>query len=151
VKLLEQLLDQLRRQPAAYAVTGLGALAALVIAFGHLSVTNAGILSGAATATGTIITAVLARPVNFTVISGAAATILQALVLFNVHLSSGEIAAVVGGINFVLGIIAVPTVATPVIALKQAARLTASAGQLPLDADQLARKIAAILDDPGFR
>ncbi len=125
MKLLLTLLDQLRKQPAAYAVTGLGAAAALAIAFGHLSVTQAGILSGAATAIGTIITAALARPVNFTLISGAAATILQALVLFNVHMNSGEIAAVVTFINFVLGIIAVPTVATPVLTLqrRQAARL----------------------------
>ncbi len=124
MKLLEQLLDQLRKQPAAYAVAGLGALAALVIAFGHLGVTQAGLLSGAATAIGTIITAVLARPVNFTVISGAAATILQALVLFNVHMSSGEIAAVVGGINFILGIIAVPAVATPIISGRREPSIT---------------------------
>lgn len=117
--LLERLYDQVRKQPAAYTVTGLGGVAALIIAFFHLSATDAGILSGAATALGTIVTAALARPVNFTVISGAAAILLQSLVLFNVHLSSGEIAAVVGAVNFVLGIIAVPTVATPLIAMKR--------------------------------
>lgn len=123
--MLRKILSQIAAQPAAYAVAGLGAVAALIIAFGHLTVTEAGILSGAATAIGTVITAVLARPVNFTVISGAAAVLLQALVLFNVHLSSGEVAAVVSLVNFVLGIIAVPTVATPLVTLRkrEAARL----------------------------
>jgi hypothetical protein len=116
-------LIQVRRQPAAYAVTALGMIGALAIAFFHLDATVAATLSGALTAVGTIVTAVLARPVNFTVISGAAAVILQSLVLLNVHMSSAEIAALVGVVNFVLGIIAVPTVATPVIALRaQAAR-----------------------------
>lgn len=151
MKLLLTLLDQLRKQPAAYAVTGLGAIGALLIAFGHLTVTEAAVVSGAFTAIGTIVTACLARPVNFTVISGAAAVLLQSLVLFNVHLSSGEIAAVVGTVNFVLGIIAVPTVATPTLTLKRITNLTASVGQLPLDADELARKIAVRLSDPGFR
>jgi len=124
-QILLTLLDQLRKQPAAYAVTGLGGIGALIIAFGHLPATDAAYLSGALTAIGTLITATLARPVNFTVISGAAAVLLQSLVLFNVHLSSGEIAAVVGAVNFILGIIAVPTVATPTLTLRQAAQPTA--------------------------
>ena len=124
--LLRKLLGQVAAQPAAYMVTGLGAVAAAVIAFWHLTPAEAATVSGAATAIGTIVTAVLARPVNFTVIAGAAAVLLQSLVLFNVHLSSGEIAAVVGGINFVLGIIAVPTVATPLVTLRaRAARAAA--------------------------
>jgi hypothetical protein len=151
VKLLLTLLDQLRKQPAAYAVTGLGAIGAVIIAFGHLSVTEAAIVAGAFTAIGTIVTAILARPVNFTMIAGAAAVLLQSLVLFNVHLSSGEIAAVVGTVNYILGIIAVPTVATPTITQKRVTYLTASVEQLPLDADELARKIAVRLSDPGFR
>ncbi len=151
MKLLKQLLDQLRKQPAAYAVTGLGAIGALIIAFGHLTTTEAATLSGAFTALGTIITAALARPVNFTVISGAATVLLQSLVLANVHLSSGEIAAVVGGINFILGIIAVPAVATPVIALRQTRAVdhvglpsTASAGlRKPAEA---AKRSASVLN-----
>jgi hypothetical protein len=122
--MLQVLLDQLRKQPAAYAVTGLGAIGAIIIAFGHLTTVEAAVVSGAFTAIGTIVTAVLARPVNFTVISGAAAVLLQSLVLFNVHMSSGEIAAMVGTINFVLGIIAVPTVATPTLTLRQAGLLS---------------------------
>jgi len=149
--LLNYLLDQLRRQPAAYAVTGLGALGAAVIAFWHLTPAEAATLSGALTAFGTIVTAILARPVNFTVISGAAAVLLQSLVLFNVHLSSGEIAAVVGAVNFVLGIIAVPTVATPTIALRRVTHLTASVGQFPIDADELAAKVAARIGGDAAR
>jgi hypothetical protein len=151
VKLLLTLLDQLRKQPAAYAVTGLGAIGAVIIAFGHLTVAEAALVSGAFTAIGTIVTAIYARPVNFTLIAGAAAVLLQSLVLFNVHLSPGEIAAVVGTVNYILGIIAVPTVATPTITQKRIINLTASVGQLPLDADELARKIAVRLSDPGFR
>lgn len=123
LKTLRTLLDQLRAQPAAYAVTGLGAVGAVIIAFAHLTTAEAATVAGAFTAIGTIITAVYARPVNFTVISGGAAVLLQSLVLFNVHLSSGEVAAVVGAINFVLGIIAVPTVATPLVALRAQARI----------------------------
>lgn len=146
--LFQKLLDQLRKQPAAYAVTGLGAAGALVIAFAHLTTAEAATVSGAFTAIGTIVTAAYARPVNFTVISGAAAVLLQSLVLFNLRLSSGEIAAVVGGINFILGIIAVPTVATPTVTLRkrQAARLAALEARAPVDADDLARKIAARLN-----
>jgi hypothetical protein len=114
--LLRRLWAQVQAQPAAYTVTGLGAVAALIVAFARLTPAEAATLSGAATAAGTIITAALARPVNFTVISGAAAVLLQSLVLLNVHLSPGEIAAVIAGLNFVVGIIAVPTVATPLAA-----------------------------------
>jgi uncharacterized membrane protein HdeD (DUF308 family) len=159
VKLLLTLLDQLRKQPAAYAVTGLGAVGAVIIAFGHLTVTEAALVSGAFTAIGTIVTAIYARPVNFTMIAGAAAVLLQSLVLFNVHLSSGEIAAVVGTVNFVLGIIAVPTIAEPLAAIRARetpvapAELIASAvGGFPgIGTDELARKIAVRLSDPGFR
>lgn len=159
MKLLFTLLDQLRKQPAAYAVTGLGAIGAVIIAFGHLTVAEAVLVSGAFTAIGTIVTAFYARPVNFTVIAGAAAILLQSLVLFNIRLSSAEIAAVVGGINFVLGIIAVPTVAEPLVSIRKKAALLApveliasSVGSFPdIDTDELARKIAVRLSDPGFR
>lgn len=154
LKTLATLLDQLRRQPAAYAVTGLGAVGALLIAFFHLTTVEAATVSGALTAIGTIVTAVYARPVNFTVIAGAATVLLQSLVLFNVHMSSGEVAAVVGVLNFVLGMITVPTVATPTIVLnaRMAATtvLTASVGNFdPIDTDELAAKLIAALSVPA--
>lgn len=150
--MLQWIIGQLRRQPAAYAVTGLGALGAAVIAFTHMTTAEAATLSGALTAIGTIVTAAYARPVNFTVISGAAAILLQSLVLFNVHLSSGEIAAVVGGINFIVGIIAVPTVATPTLTLaKRQAAASARLAGAPLDIDALAGKIAAKLSGHDLR
>lgn len=146
-KILLAFWDQVRRQPAAYAVTGLGALGAIVIAFAHLSAPEAATLSGALTAIGTIITALLARPVNFTVISGAAAILLQSLVLFNVHLSSGDIAAVVGAVNFILGIIGIPTVAESLVVTGE--RRAAAARQREANLEALAVKITARLDHPG--
>lgn len=153
MSLLQKLVDQLRRQPAAYAVAGLGAVAALIVAFGHLTVAEAATLSGAATAIGTIVTAAYARPVNFTVIAGSVTVLLQSLVLLNVHMSPAEIAAVVTALNFALGIIAVPTVATPTLVIRKrqaaaAARLAAAA-QPVIDVDVLAGKIAARLNAPG--
>lgn len=141
--ILLALWDQVRRQPAAYTVTGLGALGAVIIAFGHLTPAEAATLSGALTAIGTIVTALLARPVNFTVISGAAAVLLQSLVLLNVHLSSGEIAALVTALNFVLGIIGIPTVAESLVSIRQ--KQAAAVRRQPLDYDRLAAKVAARL------
>lgn len=142
-KILTAIWDQVRRQPAAYTVTGLGALGAVLIAFLHLDGAEAAYLSGGLTALGTIVTACLARPVNFTVLAGAAVTLLQSLVLFNVHLSSGEIAALVTALNFALGIIGIPTVAQSVVLMRE----EQAAGAARLDA--LAAKVAAALSQPG--
>lgn len=104
----------LRREPATVYITALGTVVALIIAFAHLSGTQAGYLSALATAAGTIITAALARPVNVVVIGGAAAVVLQSLVLFNFHLSSTEIAAVVAAVTFVLGHLALRPNVSPI-------------------------------------
>jgi hypothetical protein len=113
-------LASFKTEPAAWWVTGLGTVIALIIAFGHLTTTEAGTLSALGTAIGTIITAALARPVNVAVIAGAAGTILQSLVIFNVHLSSGEIAALVQLVNLGLGLVAMRMNLTPNASLKPA-------------------------------
>lgn len=142
ITIWDQIWDQVRRQPAAYTVTGLGALGAVLIAFLHLDGAEAAYLSGGLTALGTIVTACLARPVNFTVLAGAAVTLLQSLVLFNVHLSSGEIAALVTALNFALGIIGIPTVAQSKAVTAE--NRAAEAARL----DVLASRIAARLSTP---
>ena len=70
-------------------------------------------MSAIATALGTILTAVLARPVHWAVIGGAAAIVLQALLVFNLHLPSAIVAAVVAGINLLLGGVALRPQLTP--------------------------------------
>ena len=74
----------LRSEPAAVYVTALGTIAALIVAAAHLDANQAGALATTATAAGTILTAFLARPWHVAAIAGAAGTILQALVVFNV-------------------------------------------------------------------
>ena len=112
---MKPLLARLRSEPAAYLTSGLGAIAALVIAFGHLPTISQGIIAGAATALATAITAILARPRDYAAISGSAAILIQSLVLFNVHWSTGEVAAIIGGINVVLGMMAMRPALTPVV------------------------------------
>ena len=80
-----------RSEPAAVYVTALGTLTAIIVALLHLDAREAGALATATTAAGTLITALLARPWHVAVIAGAAGTILQALVVFNVPLSAVEI------------------------------------------------------------
>lgn len=116
--LLAKIRAILATEPAAWWVTGLGTAVALIVAFAHLNAVQAGTLSALATAVGTVITAVLARPVNVAVIAGAAATILQSLVIFNVHMSSAEIAALVQIVNLFLGVVAMRTNLTPKVKLR---------------------------------
>ena len=112
------MLKLLKTEPAAAYITALGTIVALIVAFAHLDGTQAGYLAAISTGLGTLLTAAFARPVNVAVISGAAGTILQALVLFNVHLASGEIAAVVGAVNLILGYIIMRPALTPVATLQ---------------------------------
>jgi len=84
--------------------TVLGVVVALVTATGHLSTVQAAALASLATAVGTIVSAVRGgRHVDLAVITGAAGVILTNLTLFNVHLSSGQISAVVSVISLGLG------------------------------------------------
>lgn len=103
----------LKAEPAAAYVASLGAIVALIVAFWHLDGTKAGYLSAIATALGSILTAVLAKPRHLAVIGGAVGVILQALLLFNVHMSSGMIAAVVAAVNLALGYLVMRPQLTP--------------------------------------
>ena len=120
----------LRTEPAAVYVTALGTIAALIVAVAHLNSNQAGALATTATAAGALITAFLARPWHVAVIAGAAGTILQALVVFNVPLPPTEIAAVVQVISLILGLVAMRLNLTPTVSLKDggAAAPTGPAG-----------------------
>ncbi|HZR50134.1 MAG TPA: hypothetical protein VFB06_11500 [Streptosporangiaceae bacterium] len=112
--MLNRLLALLHAEPAAVSVAASGIVVALIVAFSHLSGTRAGYLSAGVTAAGTIVTALLARPVNVAVIGGAAGTVLESLALFGVHMTSGQIAAVVAAVNLVLGYLVMRPALTPV-------------------------------------
>lgn len=88
----------------ALTVTSLaGAVVALVTAFGHLTTVQSATLASLATAIGVLVAAVRARSVDVAAVTGAAGIVLEDLTLFNVHLSSGQVSAVVAGIAVVLG------------------------------------------------
>jgi hypothetical protein len=93
----------LTANPAPWYVTGLGTAAALTASFGHLSTVQSVLVFSLATATGTVITAFLTRPVSVPVISGAAATVLGDFALFGLRLNSDQVGAVVGVVTFALG------------------------------------------------
>jgi hypothetical protein len=98
--------SSVRHEPAVYFVTVLGTIVALIVAFAHLSQTDAAYLSAFVTGLGTIVTALLARPRHVAVIGGAVADILQSLVLFKIHLSAQEQAAVIQAVALVTGYLA---------------------------------------------
>lgn len=110
--------------PAPWFVTGLGALAALIAAFGHLGTAQSAAVFSVATAIGTIISAFLTRPVSVSVIGGAAAIILGDFTVFGYALSSDQIGAVVGIVTFLLGaflhLAGQPVAATPAVPARSA-------------------------------
>ena len=109
---------RLAAEPAAYLLTAFGVIAALIVAFGHLTPTQATIAAGACTAFATIITAILARPIDFAVISGTAGILVQSLVLFNIHWSAGEQAAVIAAVNLIVGHLMMRPGLTPVSSMQ---------------------------------
>ena len=121
---MKALTARLTAEPAAYIVTTLGALAALIVAFAPMNAASAAILSGGLTALGTVIVAILARPVDVAAISGAAAVLVQSLVLLGVHWTAGQQGAVVAMINAAVALVAMRPNLTPVASL----RARASAG-----------------------
>lgn len=115
----------LATQPSPWFVTGLGIVASLITSLGHLTPTASAVVFSLATAIGTVITAVLARPVAITMIGGAATVILGDLALFGFHLSSDAIGALVAALTFALGMV-LHDKTTPVAASRPAvARTTA--------------------------
>lgn len=112
------MLVKLRTEPAAFYVTVLGTIAALIVALGHLGSTDAAILAGLVTAIGSAITALEARPIVVPVVAGAAGVILQSLVIVGFHPSSDLVAAVVQAVALVLGLLAVRPNVTPLVTLR---------------------------------
>lgn len=108
----------LTTQPAPWFVTALGTVAALVVSFAHLNITQSAMAFSLATAIGTVITAYLTRPVAVSVISGAATVILGDFALFGLHLNTDQVSALVGVLTFALGaflhLANIPAVAGPV-------------------------------------
>ena len=117
------MLAVLRTEPAAVYVTAFGTVAAVIVALAHLDATQAGVLATVATAAGTLLTALLARPWHVAVIAGAAGTILQALVVFRVPLTADEIAAVVQAISLVLGMLAMRPNLSPAVSMRTRGRM----------------------------
>ena len=109
---------RLAAEPAAYLMAAFGTIGALIAAFGHLTPSKATLAAGACTAIGTIVTAFLARPADYAVISGAAGILVQSLVLFNVHWSAGEQAAVIAAVNLIVGHLMMRPGLTPVTSMR---------------------------------
>jgi hypothetical protein len=118
--MLKRILAFLRSEPAGFWVAALGTLAGIAVAVFKLDGTQAGYLTSIVTGLGSVLTAVLARPAHLAVIGGAAGSVLQALVLFNLHLAPTTIAAVVAGVNLVLGYVVLRPQLTPVVNAKPA-------------------------------
>jgi hypothetical protein len=112
------MIARLRAEPAAFYVTVLGTVAALIVALGHLSPTDAAILAGLVTAAGTVITAFETRPWDVTAIAGAAGVIVQSFVIIGLHPSPGLVAAVVQAVALVLGLIAVRPNVEPLVTVR---------------------------------
>lgn len=124
---MKALTAKVAAEPSSYIMTAAAAVAALIVAFAHLSPGWAGLASGACTAAGTIATAILARPVNYAAISGVAGILVQSFLLSSVHWTSGQQAAVVAALNVAVGFFAMRPGLTPVAtdrAIAQAVRMT---------------------------
>lgn len=101
--MLKRVLNFLKAEPAQAYVSILGTLAALAVVAWKLDSTQAGYLSSIVTAAGSVIVGVLAKPRHLAVIPGAIAAVMQALVLFHVHVPSALIAAGMAAVNLILG------------------------------------------------
>ncbi|HLI38882.1 MAG TPA: hypothetical protein VKV80_16320 [Streptosporangiaceae bacterium] len=111
--LLRRLTALVRTEPAALTVTVPGLAAAAVITLARLDHVQAGYLAALVTAAGTAATGFLARPVNVTVISGAAGTMLESLALFGLHLSTAQVAVAVAAVSAVTGHLMIRPNVTP--------------------------------------
>jgi hypothetical protein len=91
-------------EPALSFVTIVSSVVGLLVAFFHVSGSAAGYLTAIALAAGTIVTAVMTRPPSVSVITGAAGTIFSSLVVFNIHLTSVQIGALVAATGLIVGV-----------------------------------------------
>ena len=92
-------------EPALTWITALTAAAGIAVRLAHLSGGWASLVSIAAIAAGTIITAAQARPVNVAVISGASGTVLVALADVGLHLSSQDISIATAAVGLFTGMV----------------------------------------------
>jgi len=94
--------------PAAGVVTALGAIAALITAFAHLSPAQAATAASLATAAGTvvvIITGVMAgKPVSMQALTGVTAIIVADLALFGIRMNAQERGAIVAAVATFVGL-----------------------------------------------
>lgn len=93
----------------ATVTTVLGAAAALVIAFGHLSAANAAVVTSLAAALGTVVMviagAINGKPVSMQAVTGAATVIFADLALFGLHMDPDQRGALAGAVTVALGMI----------------------------------------------
>lgn len=94
--------------PAA-VTTILGAAAACIIAFGHLSPAQAATVTSLAVALGTVVMLVIGavnhKPVSMQVLTGAATMLFADLALFGIHMNVDERGALAAAVGVVAGII----------------------------------------------
>jgi hypothetical protein len=93
-----------QNEPALSFVTIVSTIVGLLVAFFHVSGTDAGYLTAIALGMGTIVTAILTRPVNVSMITGAAGTIFASLVVFNIHLTPVQIGALLAAVGLIVGV-----------------------------------------------
>lgn len=93
----------------ATVTTVLGAAAACIIAFGHLSAAQAALVLSLATAAGTLVMiiagAVNHKPVSMQLFTGAATAVAADLALFGIHMDPDQRGALAGAVGVAAGII----------------------------------------------
>jgi hypothetical protein len=93
----------------ATVVTVLGTAAAVVIAFAHLTTSQAALVTSLAAALGTVVIviagAVNGKPVSMQLITGAATVVIADLALFGIHTNPEQRGALAGAVGVVLGIV----------------------------------------------
>lgn len=94
--------------PATVTVV-LGAAAACVIAFGHLTPAQAALVTSLAAAAGTLVMIVAGvinhKPVSMQALTGAAAIVMADLALFGIHMDAEQRGALVAAVGVAVGII----------------------------------------------
>jgi poly(3-hydroxybutyrate) depolymerase len=94
-----------QREPALTFVTILSTVAALVVAFAHLTPHQSAAVGVIAVALGGLITAALAVPRNVAVIAAAGGAVLTGLAGFGLHISDHQISVLVAAVGLALGYI----------------------------------------------
>lgn len=94
--------------PATVTVV-LGAVAACVIAFGHLTPAQAALITSLAAAIGTVVMIVAGvinhKPVSMQALTGAAAIVMADLALFGIHMDADQRGSLVAAVGVAVGII----------------------------------------------